>query len=248
MRDDYYAEFAQTVSNDGSINRKLKTDWMINERVAFGWGGGGGGDDDSGGGGGGGGADAANQGTGKASPGSAKAEQELSIEIEHRSWQENFTRSETNVSLTQTTGAVDDDVVWTKIQTTDFWRFPASGGRLKSNAGSPTALAGNAYLEVAVPADPVISIGPGSASEAYQPTHQIGNILSYPAINGSTQDIGELSNSSGATHRKSRMAVMSAARSRMATSAVASPRSTASCNSRRASWPARTSWLASSSA
>ncbi len=185
MRDNFYAEFAQTTSNDGSIDRRLKTDWMLGARIAVGWSAGVGGGDDGGGG-------AGNQGSGKASPGSVKAEQELSLEIEHRSSQENFTRTQTNVSLTQTTGAVDDDVVWTKVQSTDFWRFPASGGRVEGSATSPTALSRNAYLEVAIPGEPVISIGPGSASDAYQPTHQIGNILSYPAIAGETQDIGEL--------------------------------------------------------
>lgn len=170
MRDDYFAEFAQTTSSDGSINRKLKTDWSLGGRVGI--------------------------GIGPPIPKGGDKEfgslANLSIDAEHRAVQEQFQQSQVTVSLTQTTGAVDDDVVWSKIQTTDFWRFPAQGGKPDARPDDPSALPEDAYLEIAIPGEPVTSIGPGSLSDAYQPSHQIGNILTYPTIDGVAQDIGEL--------------------------------------------------------
>jgi hypothetical protein len=172
MRDDFFAEFAQTTSLDGSINRKLKTDWSLGARVGIGLG-----------------------------PPVPKGGDEefgslanLSIEAEHKNTQEQFQQTQATVSLTQTTGAVDDDVVWSKVQTTDFWRFPAQGGRPDRRPRDATAFPDDAYLEIAIPGEPVTSIGPGSLTDAYQPSHQVGNILTYPTIDGAVQDIGELFN------------------------------------------------------
>lgn len=170
MRDDYFAEFAQTTSNDGSINRKLKTDWSLGGRIGI--------------------------GVGPAIPKGSDKEfsslANLSLDVEHKSVQDQFQQTQATVSLTQTTGAVDDDVIWSKIQTTDFWRFPAQGGKPDGKPDDPGALPDDAYLEIAIPGEPVTAIGPGSLSDAYQPGHQIGNILTYPTIDGDVQDIGEL--------------------------------------------------------
>ncbi|NJO12680.1 MAG: hypothetical protein HC872_03530 [Gammaproteobacteria bacterium] len=174
MREDYFAEFAQTSSAGGNVNRKLKTDWSLGVRVGVGVGPSVKPDEDF------------------------KSLAELSVDAEHRSVREQFDASQVDVSLTQTTGAVDDDVVWSKIQTTDFWRFPTQGGRPDGRADGPTLLPKDAYMEIAVPAAPITSIGPGSLSDAYQPGHQVGNILSYPTIAGDVQDIGELFNFLGA--------------------------------------------------
>jgi hypothetical protein len=167
MREDFFAEFSQTDTKSGSINRKTKTDWSIGERVKVGIG----------------------------SPESKNAtfssSLDLSLDLEHQTVQEIFIANENSVSLTQTTGAVDDDVVWAKIQTTDFWRFPAQGGRQEGNAAAG-GLAEDAYMDIAIPGEPMTMIGPGALNDNYQPTHQPGNILSYPAIAGSVQDIGEL--------------------------------------------------------
>ena len=167
MREDFFAEFSQTDSKSGSINRKTKTDWSIGERIKVGIG----------------------------SPESKNAtfssSLDLSLDLEHQTVRENFIANENSVSLTQTTGAVDDDVVWAKIQTTDFWRFPAQGGKQEGDDAAG-GFAEDAYMDIAIPGEPMTMIGPGALNDNYQPTHQPGNILSYPAIAGSVQDIGEL--------------------------------------------------------
>ena len=167
MRQDFFAEFAQTDTNSGSINRKTKTDWSIGSRVKVG------------------------VGSPEKKDAVFSSSLDLSIDVEHKTVRDRFLSNEVSVSLTQTTGAVDDDVVWAKVQTTDFWRYPAQGGRQEGN----TAVDGmpeDAYMDIAIPGDPMTMIGPGALNDNYQPTHQPGNILSYPSIAGSVQDIGEL--------------------------------------------------------
>jgi hypothetical protein len=168
MRADYFAEFARTDTAGGSVDRRTKTDWSIGARskVAVG-------------------------------PPIAKDQEfssvfDLSLDFEHKSVRDQFRSSEVSVSLTQTVGAVDDDVIWGKIQTTDFWRFAAQGGRPEGDANGETGFPDDAFMEIAMPGEPMTSIGPGALNDSYQPLHQPGNILSYPAIGGSVQDIGEL--------------------------------------------------------
>jgi hypothetical protein len=168
MRDDYFAEFARTDTTGGSVDRRTKTDWSIGARskVAVG-------------------------------PPVPKDKEfssvfDLSLDFEHKSVRDQFRSSEVSVSLTQTAGAVDDDVIWGKIQTTDFWRFAAQGGKPEGEADGETGFPDDAFMEIAIPGEPMTSIGPGSLNDSYQPKHQPGNVLSYPAIGGSVQDIGEL--------------------------------------------------------
>src|SRR5262249_22685382 len=103
-----------------------------------------------------------------------------------------FSSSEVALSLTQSTGAVDDDVLWSKRQTIDFWRFPAQGGRHEGALHEPSKLPDDAWMEISVPAEPEMQIGPGSLNEDYQPTYTIGNVLTYPTFSGGTDDLGDL--------------------------------------------------------
>jgi hypothetical protein len=169
MRPDYYAEFAQTDTVSGKVDRKTKTDWTVGLKEGF--------------------------ATGKetTSKGSTFSSQfDMSLDVEHQSVDEEFTSTETSVSLTQSTGAVDDDVIWSKLQTIDYWRFPAQGGKPIDNATAASGFADDAYMEISIPGDPETMIGPGTLSDDYQPTHQVGNILTYPTISGTAQDIGQL--------------------------------------------------------
>lgn len=168
MFDDYFAEFEQTDIASGNITRKGKTDWSIGEKVGVGIG-------------------------VPALPGTEFSSVfDMSLDVEHRTVQENFNASEVSVSLTQTTGAVGDDVVWSKTQSIDYWRFPAQGGKPINGSASDGGFADDAFFEIAVPEEPATLIGAGTLNENYQPTHQVGNILSYPTFSGNVQDIGDL--------------------------------------------------------
>jgi hypothetical protein len=168
MQDGFYAEFVQTDQASGSVTRKTKTDWSIGARVELGLG-----------------------------PPAPKNKEfssifEMSLDAEHRSVQEQFTSSQVALSLTQTAGAVDDDVVWSKRQTIDYWRFAAQGGKPADDPDAASGLPDDAYMEVAIPDQPETLIGPGRLNEAYQPAHMVGNILSYPTFGGDADDLGEL--------------------------------------------------------
>lgn len=169
MQPDYFAEFAQTNTTSGSITRKTKTDWTIGTRVDLGLG-------------------------PPKPPDKFNSLFDLSLDAEHESVDQNFHSSQVTVSLTQSTGAVDDDVVWSKVQTTDFWRFPAEGGKPEGDASAASGFPNKAYMEIAIPDKPETMIGPGALDDKYQPTHQVGNILTYPTISGSVSDIGTLFN------------------------------------------------------
>ena len=165
MVDGFFAEFAQIEGNNGSITRKAKSDWMFGEKVA------------------------GNIGT--ADPVTSGTGFDLSVDYEHKTISESFQASTITVSLKQTTAAIGDDVVWGKVQTIDFWRFPAQGGKTLDNSVD-TRFAEDAYFEIAVPDTPITLIGPGTLNESYNPTHHIGNILSYPAFSRDVTDLGEL--------------------------------------------------------
>jgi hypothetical protein len=166
MRDGYFAEFVQTDQASGSVSRKLKTDWSVGAKLGIGFG----------------------------PPATKDYESafEMSLDYEHRSVQERFDSSTVSVSLTQTTGAVDDDVVWSKRQTIDFWRFPAQGGSPERRPDLPSGLDDEAWMEISIPSEPETQIGPGTLNDDYQPTHMVGNILSYPTFAGEADDLGEL--------------------------------------------------------
>ncbi|HEX6884224.1 MAG TPA: hypothetical protein VF530_12670 [Planctomycetota bacterium] len=166
MRDGFFAEFVQTDEASGSVTRKLKTDWSVGAKLGIGFG-----------------APAAKD---------YESNFEMSLDYEHRSVQERFDSSAVTVRLTQTTGAVDDDVVWSKRQTIDFWRFPAQGGRPERRPSGDTGLPDEAWMEIAIPAEPSTRIGPGTLNDDYQPRHMVGNILSYPTFAGDADDLGEL--------------------------------------------------------
>jgi len=177
MRDEFYAEFGQTNSISGEVKRQTKTDWSVGAGLKLSSGPPGDSDD---------------KGLNSLKKSPASSTFELSIDLEHRSVREDFQSSEATVSLTQTTGAVDDDVVWSKIQTTDFWRFPVQGGKSEDRVDTESPLTEDAFMEVAIPGVPLTAIGPGSLDDSYQPTHQPGNILTYPTITGDSQDVGSL--------------------------------------------------------
>ncbi len=167
MRDGFMAEFVQTDQASGSLVRKLKTDWSVGERLKI--------------------------GIGEPKAKDYESSFEMSLDYEHRSVQEGLTSTETRVSLTQSTGAVDDDVVWGKQQTIDFWRFPAQGGKSEdASPRDPSELPEDAYIEISIPDEPRTIIGAGTLNEGYQPTHMVGNILSYPTFAGDVDDLGDL--------------------------------------------------------
>lgn len=170
MHDDYFAEFSQTDVASGSITRKGKTDWSIGAKIGI--------------------------GLGLPTPPLKKYSSlfTMSLDAEHRTVSEQFNATETMVSLTQTTGAIGDDVVWSKTQSIDYWRFPVQGGKPEDGSAGDGEFAEDAFMEIAVPDEPSTLIGAGTLNENYQPTHQVGNILSYPAFSGDVQDIGELFN------------------------------------------------------
>ncbi|MDH5445920.1 MAG: hypothetical protein OEY52_10205 [Gammaproteobacteria bacterium] len=165
MVDDFFAEFSQLDSNNGSITHKAKSDWMLGSKAS--------GD------------------VGTVDPFTAGTGFSLSLDAEHKTVADSFKGSTVTVSLQQTTAAIGDDVVWGKLQTIDFWRFPAQGGKTLDNSAD-TRFAENAYFEIAIPDKPVTLIGPGTLNESYNPTHHIGNILSYPTFSKDVTDLGEL--------------------------------------------------------
>lgn len=170
MRDTFFSEFVQTDQASGSVMRQTKTDWSIGARVELGLG-------------------------PPAPPGEEFSSIfDMSLDAEHRSIQQQFSSSQVALSLTQTTGAVDDDVVWSKRQTVDYWRFPAQGGTPEGDPDAPSGFPDDAYMEIAIPDEPVTLIGPGTLNENYQPNHMVGNILSYPTFSDDADDLGELFN------------------------------------------------------
>lgn len=175
MQDGFFAEFGQTNSTSGQIRRQTKTDWSVGAGFKLASG-----------------PSEPDDELKKVKKSPTSSTFELSIDLEHRSVRDDFNSSEVTVSLTQTTGAVDDDVVWSKIQTTDFWRFPVQGGKAENQPNSTSPLTEDAFMEIAIPGEPLTSIGPGSLDDSYQPTHQPGNILTYPTIAGASQDVGSL--------------------------------------------------------
>ncbi len=171
MRETYYAEFSQTDFIGGNISQKAKTDWTTGTTTGGGVG--------------------IPKPLGKDFSNVA----EISVETEVQLVTEDFQAMETNVSLRQVSGAVDDDVVWSKLQTVDYWRFPAQGGRPEGRPDGATVLdEDNAYIDVAIPSTQMTMVGPGTLNDHYQPKHQVGNILSYPTFSGEVDTIADLFN------------------------------------------------------
>ena len=81
----------------------------------------------------------------------------------------------------ESTGQTDrDDFIKGKLQTTDIWRYRIYG----TPTGGPT----NAFYEVILPGvERQFQVG-GLTSSWYQPIHENGNILSYPARLGASAD------------------------------------------------------------
>jgi hypothetical protein len=76
--------------------------------------------------------------------------------------------------------ATRDDAISYRVQGLDVWRYPVYGVDLLDPDGNPMPYA---YFDITAPApdDETYLLGGIDASDWYQPLHENGNILSYPA-------------------------------------------------------------------
>jgi len=81
------------------------------------------------------------------------------------------------LSETQATDA--DDVITGRVQTYDIWRYRILGADVTSE-NQPT----NGFYELILPGESFKFSGAGLSLDWYQPPHENGNILSYPAPTG----------------------------------------------------------------
>jgi hypothetical protein len=116
--------------------------------------------------------------------GMIKGSAEASLDVQAKSsydYSENKERynSQYRQRTIESSGQTDrDDFLKGEMQTTDLWRYRVYG--------TPTGDATNAYYEMVMPGPRVPFVGGGLNFSWYQPRHENGNILSYPARLGAT--------------------------------------------------------------
>lgn len=179
VTDDFFTEFSVTDEAGGMLEKKSQTDWTLGAGVAVGFG-------------------------PPVPPGiDFNSAVKLSLDVEHSTSIAKSELDEVTLRLTQVSGAIRDDVVWTRVQSVDYWRFPAMGGERGGSGQFPprsewpmtsteSGLPEDAYFEIAVPGEVTVLVGPGQLNESYEPFHQNGNILTYPAFSGSNTGLGDL--------------------------------------------------------
>jgi hypothetical protein len=117
--------------------------------------------------------------------GSAKVSAEVAEKISYN-FEQNKEKYNSNYAartITETDVADNDDVIKGRRQTFDIWRYRARGEvPVTDQTGKPT----NAFYDVVLPGPEFPFGGGGLSMDWYQPLHENGNILSYPAPSAGT--------------------------------------------------------------
>ena len=113
-----------------------------------------------------------------------------------------------NKDMTQRTVSLEhmatrDDAIKYRVQGIDVWRYPVFGADLLDPDGNPMPYV---FFDVTAPApdEQTYPIGGIDASDWYQPVHENGNILSYPApVGGANRSYkpADMGSISGPLHR-----------------------------------------------
>lgn len=113
----------------------------------------------------------------------------------HQSTTGYFITGTSSVDVTTTTQTERDDQLYVESQTFDVWRVPAMGLQSVDDQGTvlpPDQQPVNPTFEASFPGKPINVSTAGRTTDAYQPPHINGNLLSYPSYSQSWEpdDIG----------------------------------------------------------
>jgi hypothetical protein len=95
---------------------------------------------------------------------------------------ESYNSNYSSRTLTETQSTDNDDFISGRAQLTDIWRYRA----LPLSGQEPNGNVGNVFYDVVLPGPVVKFAASGSDLYWYQPIHENGNILSYPAPTANT--------------------------------------------------------------
>lgn len=90
------------------------------------------------------------------------------------------------ITTSEVSQARRDDQLLIRAQIIDIWRFPVIG--LAAEPGS-TPIA-KPVVDIVIPGPYINNFGPGKLIDGYQPVHQNGNILTYPAAESDATNPG----------------------------------------------------------
>lgn len=111
---------------------------------------------------------------------SAKSSLEIGLKVgyDYEGHSEEYNSRYATRTLTFTDQTIADDLVVAQIQTFDVWRYRVFGLSLADPQGRQF----NGFYEIVLPGPKLDVRGGGTSFDWYQPLHENGNILSYPAL------------------------------------------------------------------
>jgi hypothetical protein len=122
--------------------------------------------------------------------GLAKVSAEISTKSSYNFDQneENYNSNYADRTITEATAAENDDVIAGRFQTFDIWRYRVLGvpSVTTQSENPPKEFQANAFYDVVLPGPAMKFSGGGLDLDWYQPLHENGNILSYPAPSAGT--------------------------------------------------------------
>ena len=102
----------------------------------------------------------------------------LTVGYDYEGHSEEYNSRYATRTLTFTDQTIADDLVVAQIQTFDVWRYRVFGLSLADPQGRDF----NGFYEIVLPGPKLEARGGGSSFDWYQPVHENGNVLSYPAL------------------------------------------------------------------
>lgn len=111
---------------------------------------------------------------------SARSSLEVGLKVgyDYEGHQEQYNSQYATRTLTFTDQTIADDLVVAQLQTFDVWRYRVFGLSLTDQQNQTL----NGFYEIVLPGPKLDARGGGSSFDWYQPTHENGNILSYPTL------------------------------------------------------------------
>ncbi len=104
------------------------------------------------------------------------------VSYDYDSHKDSYNSSYAASTLTFTGTTSDDDYIKADYQVLDIWRYRVYGINATDEEGNPT----NGFYQIVLPGPKLEARGGGLQFDWYQPEHENGNILSYPALSSST--------------------------------------------------------------
>ena len=109
-------------------------------------------------------------------------EEDVKVSYDYNQNKENYNSNYSERTITQTEQTDHDDKLLGRTQTLDIWRYRVYGQAGTDPNGQPS----NVFYEVVLPGPTLTFDSGGQNLDWYQPTHENGNILSYPQPSAGT--------------------------------------------------------------